>query len=227
MLNWPVSGGMGGAYTIMRAYRLAGMPRNGLPAVGSFYEWERTVRDLIFWLTGHDLSADFKKNKVDDPEQQEDAAVLSALRALFQDQWFKASEVDAALKRATECRRPGASIEFVPGPKATAAMRSNNIPTIEGLVQAMKDGTASANADVLLEIKLHREQAGRAKAEAAVLEAIEQKFGAKNEYAKTLGNWARSIQKKFVDGFSLHRQEDPHDKIHRIKVVLASSTAGE
>jgi hypothetical protein len=68
-------------YTIMRAYRLAGMPRSGLPAVGSFSEWERKVRDLIFWLTGHDLSGGFKKNKLDDPEQQEDAAVLSALRS--------------------------------------------------------------------------------------------------------------------------------------------------
>src|SRR5207244_9437003 len=35
------------AYTVMRAYRLAGMPRSGLPAVGSFPEWERKVRDLI------------------------------------------------------------------------------------------------------------------------------------------------------------------------------------
>jgi hypothetical protein len=62
---------------------------------------------------------------------------------------------------------------------------------------------------------------------AALLEATEQKFGAKQEYAKTLGNWARSIQKKFVDGLILHRQEDPHTKIHRIKVALAGSTAGE
>ena len=61
-----------------------------------FSEWERKVRDLIFWLTGHDLSGDFKKNKLDDPEQQEDAAVLSALRDFFGERWFKASEVDAA-----------------------------------------------------------------------------------------------------------------------------------
>ena len=38
-------------YTIMRAYRYAGMPRSGLPAVGSFPEWERKVRDLVWWLT--------------------------------------------------------------------------------------------------------------------------------------------------------------------------------
>ena len=65
------------------------MPRSGLPAVGSFSEWERKVRDLIFWLTGHDLSGDFKKNKLDDPEQQEDAAVLSALHAYFGEDGLK------------------------------------------------------------------------------------------------------------------------------------------
>jgi hypothetical protein len=75
-------------YTIMRAFRHAGMPRSGLPAVGSFPEWERKVRDLIFWLTGHDLSGDFKKNKMDDPEQQEDAALLSALRNFSRERWF-------------------------------------------------------------------------------------------------------------------------------------------
>jgi hypothetical protein len=79
----------------------------------------------------------------------------------------------------------------------------------------------------LEEISVHREQVVRAKNEATLLEATEQKFGAKQEYAKTLGNWARGIQRKFVDGLILHRQEDPHTKIYRMKVALASSTARE
>ena len=214
-------------YTIMRAYRHAGMPRSGLPAVGSFSEWERKVRDLIFWLTGHDLSGDFKKNKLDDPEQQEDAAVLSALHALFDGRWFKAAEADAALKRAAEMRRPGLSVAFSPGPKTTTAMRSNNIPTIDQLIQAMETGAIPLDGEVLQEVKYLREQETRVKREAAFLEATEQKFGGKQDYAKTLGTWARGIQKKFVDGFILHRQEDPHTKIHRIKVGMAKSTAEE
>jgi hypothetical protein len=36
------------AFTIMRAYRLAGMPDSGLPAVGSFDAWSRRVRDLVY-----------------------------------------------------------------------------------------------------------------------------------------------------------------------------------
>jgi hypothetical protein len=214
-------------YTIMRAFRHAGMPRSGLPAVGSFPEWERKVRDLIFWLTSHDLSGDFKKNKLDDPEQQEDAAVLSALRDFFRERWFKASDVDAALKRAAERRRPGVSVAFYPGPKTTAAMKLNNTPTIDGLVQAMEDGTAPVDPDVLEEIKVYRENVAQVNKEAALLEATEQKFGVKLDYAKTLGNWASGIQKKFVDGLILHRQKDPHSKIHRFRVGMASSTAEE
>jgi hypothetical protein len=213
-------------YTIMRAYRHVGMPRSGLPAVGSFSEWERKVRDLIFWLTGHDLSGDFKKNKLDDPEQQEDAALLSALRHFSGERWFKASEIDAALKRATEYRRTALSgaIYVTDGPKTMAAMKKHNAEAVDKLIRAMEDGTAAIDADVLREIMTQRKLAARIKNEANLLEAAEQKFGAKQEYAKTLGNWARGIQKKFVDGLILHRQEDPHTKIHRIKVVLTSST---
>jgi hypothetical protein len=40
-----------GAYIAMRAFRLAGMPSQGLPAVGSFDAWSRRVRDLVYWLT--------------------------------------------------------------------------------------------------------------------------------------------------------------------------------
>ena len=91
----------------------------------------------------------------------------------------------------------------------------------------MEAGTAPVDNDVLKEVTDLREQEARVKNEAALLEATEQKFGAKPEYAKTLGNWARGIQKKFVDGLILHRQEDPHTKIHRLKVAIANSTAEE
>ena len=55
----------------------------------------------------YDLSEEFDKNKHDDPEQQNDAALLAALRDYFGEKWFKASEADAVLKRATEHRRCG------------------------------------------------------------------------------------------------------------------------
>ena len=126
-----------------------------------------------------------------------------------------------------ERRRSGSPIVFYPRPKTVAAMKLNNTPTIDGLVQAMDDGIAALDTDVLQELKDLREEETRVKMEATLLEATEQKFGAKPEYAKTLGNWARGIQKKFVDGLILHRKEDPHTKIHWIKVGIASSMVDE
>jgi hypothetical protein len=91
----------------------------------------------------------------------------------------------------------------------------------------MEDGTAPVDDDILQDINVYRQNVAQVKKEAALLEATEQKFGTKQDYAKTLGNWARGIQKKFIDGLILHRQEDPHTKIHRIKVGLANSTNDE
>ena len=58
------------AFTIMRAYRLAGMPESGLPAVGSFDAWCSRVRDLVYWLKGHDISEVFRRNKAEDPRRK-------------------------------------------------------------------------------------------------------------------------------------------------------------
>ena len=71
------------------------------------------------------------------------------------------------------------------------------------------------------------ERAAQAAKEDAILEAAEQKFGSKPDYAKPLGNWARGIENKFIDGFILRRQEDTHTKIHRFKVALAKTTNEE
>jgi len=71
------------AYAAMRAYRLAGMPSNGLPAVGSFDVWSRKVRDLVYWLTAVDLADAFRRNRDEDPRRQDDAALLAALHDVF------------------------------------------------------------------------------------------------------------------------------------------------
>ncbi len=57
------------AFVAMRAYRQAGMPSSGLPGVGSFDDWSRKVRDLVFWLMGCDVSDSFRRNKAEDPSR--------------------------------------------------------------------------------------------------------------------------------------------------------------
>src|SRR6478735_7633231 len=82
----------------MRAYRIAGLPAPELPAVGSFPQWQRHIRDLVFWLFEYDLSDQFEKNKEDDPERQNDAALLVALYAKYEAGSFKAAHVEAEYK---------------------------------------------------------------------------------------------------------------------------------
>ncbi len=81
------------AFTAMQAFRLAGMPRQGLPAIGSFDDWSRRVRDLVYWLTDYDVSEGFRRNKVEDPRRQADATLLAALYEHFGEKTFKGANV--------------------------------------------------------------------------------------------------------------------------------------
>jgi putative DNA primase/helicase len=93
------------AFIAMRAFRQAGRPRQGLPAVGSFDDWSRRVRDLVYWLTGYDVSEGFRRNKTEDPRRQADAALFAALHTHFVTNPFKAADAIAVHKRVMEHRR--------------------------------------------------------------------------------------------------------------------------
>ena len=133
-----------------------------------------------------------------------------------------AQDLDAALKRATENRPQQHLVTYPPGPNTLAAMKRSNLQNVDELIRAIEQGTTVVDPVVLDEIKVRRDEAARRASEYALLEATEQKFGAKQEYAKTIGNWARGVQNKFVDEFVLQRQEDAHTKINRIKVRRAN-----
>jgi hypothetical protein len=93
------------AFIIMRAFRQAGMPSQGLPAVGSFDEWSRKVRDLVHWVRGFDISDAFRRNKDEDPRRQGDASLLAALFDHFGNTQFKSSEVNTIYERVADHRR--------------------------------------------------------------------------------------------------------------------------
>jgi hypothetical protein len=93
------------AYTIMRGFRQAGMPDPGLPAVGSFEVWSREVRDLVYWLTKHDISECFGRNKAEDPRRQNDASLLAALFDQFSTGSFRAADVISVHKAVVDHQR--------------------------------------------------------------------------------------------------------------------------
>jgi putative DNA primase/helicase len=102
------------AYTIMKAFRQAGMPSHGLPAIGSFNEWSRKVRDPVYWLTNYDLAEAFSQNKTEDPKRQSDAALAAALYDLYGNSSFKSSDVFAIFSKVNANKRAtsgGAGVE--------------------------------------------------------------------------------------------------------------------
>jgi hypothetical protein len=94
----------------MRAFRQAGMPQYPeLPAVGSFKDWSRKVRDLVYWLTDYDVSEGFRLNKAEDPHRQNDASLLEALYECFFDKdkaprskEFKSADVMAVYEKVKQ-----------------------------------------------------------------------------------------------------------------------------
>jgi hypothetical protein len=92
------------AFIAMRTFRLAGMPSQGLPAIGSFDDWSRKVRDLVHWLTEYDVSEAFRQNKIEDPRRQTDACLLDALYQHFGTTPFKAADPVDVHKRVAGAR---------------------------------------------------------------------------------------------------------------------------
>jgi putative DNA primase/helicase len=63
------------ALTVMRAYFVAGRPKQAQP-LGSLEGWSRTVRDALIWLGEPDPCLSFEEIRVDDPRLENDAALL-------------------------------------------------------------------------------------------------------------------------------------------------------
>lgn len=70
------------ALTIVRAFFLAGCP-NDVPALGSFPEWSRWVRDVLIWLDEADPVASMDQVRKEDPRIGALTAVLYQWDAVF------------------------------------------------------------------------------------------------------------------------------------------------
>jgi putative DNA primase/helicase len=70
------------ALTILRAYQVAGRPRQSVPAWGGFGDWSASIREPLIWLGFPDPCATREHVIADDPEREEATAVFTA--------WYKA-----------------------------------------------------------------------------------------------------------------------------------------
>ena len=66
--------------TILRAYIVAGRPKQDIVPMGSFEQWSDTVRSALIWLGCEDPCETIAKAREEDPELQKLAEVIAAMK---------------------------------------------------------------------------------------------------------------------------------------------------
>jgi hypothetical protein len=79
--------------TILRAYQVAGRPRQGLTVFGRFEEWSDTVRSALVWLGEADPCAGIARIRDVDPVREQIGRVLALWHQTFGDDVMTVAEI--------------------------------------------------------------------------------------------------------------------------------------
>ena len=81
------------ALTILRAYHIAGRPRQQVKPWGGFDEWSASIREPLIWLELADPCETRTVVLADDPEREESLAAVRALYKVFRDEEFTSKRI--------------------------------------------------------------------------------------------------------------------------------------
>jgi hypothetical protein len=81
------------ALTILRAYHVAGRPRQQVKPWGGFDDWSASIREPLVWLGLGDPCKTRTVVLVDDPEREESLAAVRALHEVFEGNEFTAKRI--------------------------------------------------------------------------------------------------------------------------------------
>jgi putative DNA primase/helicase len=81
------------ALTILRAYHVAGRPRQKVQPWGGFAHWSASIREPLVWLGMADPCKTRETVLADDPEREESLAVLVSLHKAFGDDEFTVKRI--------------------------------------------------------------------------------------------------------------------------------------
>ena len=84
---------IGAALTILRAYVLAGSPKQDIPSYGSFENWSDLVRSALVWLGAADPCLTRERVEDDDPIAGNLSAVLSLWYEAFKEEQLTTAQV--------------------------------------------------------------------------------------------------------------------------------------
>ena len=96
------------ALTILRAYQVAGRPKQHVKPWGGFEDWSDSIREPLIWLGMADPCKTRDFVVADDPERQESFAAIRALFDEFKNRVFTAKRIirhceSSKLRHALEC----------------------------------------------------------------------------------------------------------------------------
>ena len=223
------------AYTIMRAYRQAGMPKNVTTSIGSFEEWERYVRDLIVWLTGRDLAEQFINNQVVASDRQASTALLHALHNVYGSTPFYAGEAMAIYDRIAKSKHDSGGVSRYK-PEKLDALANDAVLTAQKAAMAQqaaiaangaaKEATEAKDAEAVAARALTTSQAAiKHDGEIRLFDALEEQLGAKTTNTKKLGIWARGMENIIHAGLYMSRDKPNKDGVRRLRVCMSLTSA--
>lgn len=93
---------VGAALTILRAYHVAGRPRQDVRPWGGFEDWSQAIREPLVWAGLPDPCITRETVLEDDPEREEAAGVLVAIRNAFGDSEFTVKELISSTNSDSE-----------------------------------------------------------------------------------------------------------------------------
>ena len=88
--------------TILKAYILAGKPKQKIPQYGSFEEWSDLVRSALVWLDCADPNLTKKKIEQEDPTKMNFNRILSLWKSIYDDKAVTVAEIVTDLNREIE-----------------------------------------------------------------------------------------------------------------------------
>ncbi len=100
------------ALTILRAYHVAGRPRQQVKPWGGFDDWSASIREPLVWLGLADPCKTRTVVLTDDPDREGWSAALHALRMKFEDDEFTAKEILHECRNSGTLRRAMEAVAF-------------------------------------------------------------------------------------------------------------------
>jgi hypothetical protein len=205
------------ALTILRAYQVAGRPRQQVQPWGGFNNWSAFIREPLVWLGLADPCKTRETVLADDPEREESLTALLALHEAFGDSEFTVKMIadrcgsDDALKSSILSVAAGRQQRHELDPRRLGWWCRNRKDQVLGGLRLRHSGKGSGVAYWRIEVPAggHRGHGGHFPATGEIREAMNRPNGS-----------GKSVEQRGNDPYDHHDHQSTSDDRNDDEVVL-------